>query len=608
MRDAERFLGEIAPFKGLPPSILSKVVDSIKVKIYPKNEIIYQEKKLLNELYIIRKGRVILEKEGNIIDQLIEGDSFGYISLLTKNPVDHLARALDDTILFLLPEDVFQELLKEYTEFYEFYTKKLAQKLAEIIEKLHESNWKAFSEFSLDKIALRPPIVIDGEAIVSKIVKEMVEKNATSCLVRLGDEYGIITERDLLKKVLYKNLDPNKLKAKDIASYPLISLDKKALLSQAMLLMTQHRIRKIAVFEDEHPIGILEDTDIISHGSKNLISITKEIQRAPSLEELKRLFNYSFNSALELALREKDPELIGRYLAEIRDAFLQRVLELTEDRYPYFKDFEVMVIGAHARKEASFKTKLKLLLIVLEEIGADKTLSISHFLTDILRALGFDVETNYLTQPIWHKTLKHWQKEYENWILYPEIEKIGKIANFFDLRLLKGNSKKFEELRDLIFEKIQKSDKFLPYLALDAVKLKPPLGFFKELILEKTGPYKGKFNLFKTSILPIVCGVRVLVLENKVKNLNTFRRIAMLEKLGIIRSDTARDLLESYKFLTLLRLKHQAETIRQNKTIEEYLSPEKLDKHERTLLKEVLKFIESFQKIIFEKYRLNYLV
>lgn len=608
MRDAERFLMEIAPFRGLPFFVISKLVDSIKVKVYPKNEIIYKEKDVLKDLYIIRKGKVVLEKEGNIIDQLLEGDSFGYIGLLTETPVDHLAKTLDDTVLFLLPKNLFQNLLKEYNEFYEFYTKKLAQKLAEIIEKLHKTNWETFSRISLERMPLRSPIVIDGEAYVSEIVKELVEKNATSCLIKLKEGYGIITERDLLKKVLYKSIDPHKIKAKEIASYPLIALDKKALLSQAMLLMTQHRIRKIAIFENGHPIGILEDTDIVSHGSKSLISITKEIQRACCLSELKNLYSYSLNSALEFGLKERDPELVGRYLAEIRDAFLQKIFELTETEYPSFKNFEIMVIGAHARKEASFKTKLKLLLIIPEKTESKELNSISKFLLTTLKEIGFDIEDTYLTQPIWYKTLKLWQKEYENWILTPEIEKIGKIANFFDFRLLKGDLEKFEKFINAIFEKIQKSDNFLPYLALDAIKLKPPLGFFKEIVVEKAGPHKGKLNLFKTSILPITCGVRVLVLENKIKNLNTFRRIVTLEKLGIIKSDTAKDLLESYKFLTFLRLKHQMEKIKQNEPLDEYISPETLDKHERTLLKEVLKFIEFFQKIIFEKYRLSYLV
>ncbi|HCP09641.1 MAG TPA: cyclic nucleotide-binding protein, partial [Thermodesulfobacterium commune] len=64
MLDAERFIREVPPFRGLPSSVIATLVEKIKVKVYPKNEVIYREKDLPEYLYLVRKGYVVLEKEG----------------------------------------------------------------------------------------------------------------------------------------------------------------------------------------------------------------------------------------------------------------------------------------------------------------------------------------------------------------------------------------------------------------------------------------------------------------------------------------------------------------------------------------------------------------
>ncbi|QER42596.1 cyclic nucleotide-binding domain-containing protein [Thermodesulfobacterium sp. TA1] len=604
MLDAERFLREVPPFRGLPPSILTELVEKLKVKVYPKNEIIYRGNEPAEHLFLVRKGYVVLEKEGNIIDQLQEGETFGYLPLITGQRLDHSARAVEDTVVFLFKKEDFLDLFQKYPVVQTFYTQKLAQKLAEALEQ-KKDQWGAFSSVPLAKLTIKPPIIIDGQDSVEKVIKELVEKNVTACLVKLEKGYGIITERDLLKKILYQGLDKKETKAKDIASHPLVCLEKEAPLSKAMLIMAQHRIRKIVVVDEGLPIGILEDTDIISLGSKNLITITKEIERTNSLEDLKKLYYHSFYSAIDFAIKEKDPELIGRYLAEIRDGIIKRGIDLTLEQIKYPEKPKIMVIGAHGRREASFRTTLKIFLI--KNHPKDDLFEIGLLLAKNLKFLGIEIEEQYLTQPYWLKTLEEWKETYFRWIVYPDLKDIGKKANFFDLRLLNLSTEEENLFHQQILQKIQKSDRILPYLALDAVKLRPPLGFFKEFLVEKTGPFKGKINLFKSGVLPLVCVVRVLSLEQGIKNVNTFKRISQLEATGSIKSETAKDLKEAYRFLTTLRFKTQVENFKKHQEIHDYLDPAALEKGDLNLLKEVFKFIENLQKMLFEKYRLSYL-
>lgn len=603
MLDAERFIREVPPFRGLPSSVITTLVEKIKVKVYPKNEVIYREKDLPEYLYLVRKGYVVLEKEGNILDQLQEGETFGYLPLITTQELDHSARTVEDTVVFLIKKEDFLNLFQNYSVVQSFYTQKLAQKLAEALNQ-KKDQWGTFSSVPLSKLNLKSPVIVEGENSVEKVIQEMVEKNVTACLVKLEKGYGIITERDVIKKLLYQGLDKKETKAKNIASFPLVYLEKEAPLSQAMLLMTRHRIRKIVVVDEGIPVGILEDTDIISLGSKNLITITKEIERTNSLEELKKIYYHCFYSAIDFAIKEKDPELIGRYLSEIRDGIIKKVIHLTLSERNLFLLPSLMVIGAHGRREASFKTKLKIFLI---KNSSEEVFEVALLLVKNLKFLGVEIEEEYLTQPYWIKTIDEWEKTFSHWIAYPDLKDIGKKANFFDLRFIGVESKDTDLFYQNVLQKIKKNDRILPYLALDAVKLKPSLGLFKELLVEKSGPFKGRLNLFKSGVLPLVCLVRVLSLEQGITNVNTFKRISRLESSGSIRPETAKDLKEAYKFLTTLRFKVQIDNFKREQEPHDYLDPSELEKGDLNLLKEVFKFIENLQKMLFEKYRLSYL-
>lgn len=84
MLDAERFLREHKPFNLLTPEVLRSVVYNLQGQYYQKDEVIFQEGSApLSSLYIVRKGVVLLKRGSEVLDYLQEGDSFGFVSLLT---------------------------------------------------------------------------------------------------------------------------------------------------------------------------------------------------------------------------------------------------------------------------------------------------------------------------------------------------------------------------------------------------------------------------------------------------------------------------------------------------------------------------------------------
>jgi CBS domain-containing protein len=98
---------------------------------------------------------------------------------------------------------------------------------------------------------------------IVEIAKVMADKNIGSVLIENPDGiYGIVTERDIIKKVVSKGLDPKILKAADIMSKPVITVDYNADVFKVAGILSEKKIRRLPVVKDGKIIGILTTRDV----------------------------------------------------------------------------------------------------------------------------------------------------------------------------------------------------------------------------------------------------------------------------------------------------------------------------------------------------------
>ncbi|MCS7199159.1 MAG: DUF294 nucleotidyltransferase-like domain-containing protein [Caldimicrobium sp.] len=617
MLDAERFLTEVEPFNSLSESEIRDLVSSLEVAYYKKDEVIYREgDKPLRYLYIIRSGVVVLEKEGEALEYLYEGHTFGYSSLLSKEPPYVTARSLDSTVVFLLPQEKFNILFREKSFIREYFTKKLSKGLIISKARITASSFEQHMDRSLEELELREVIILEGEKTVHEAVKEMVAKDSTYVFVNLVQGLGIVTERDVLKKVIAPGLDPQKVLLREIASFPLISIDSKASLYEAIVLMARHGIRKLLVIKEGSPVGVLEERDVILYESKNAITLIKEIDKAKTIEDIKYLYELLKDHVIEQIEQGSDPEKLARYISELNDRFMKRAVYFALERIREEPQttYSILVLGSEGRREQSLKTDQDNALIYQDYKGESFNAAqyferFSEEYIKVLQEIGFPPCPGgvMLNQPFWRRSLNDWKRTVESWIINPKPENTLRIAIFFDFRSIYGDERLVQELWNLIAETMRLNSTFARFLAFDAVNFKPPLGLFKEFVVEKSGEHTGELDIKKGGIFPIVQGVRALALENGIRAQNTFERIDELQRLNVLIKDYAKDLKEAYKFLLALRFKFQAQKIREKKEPDNYINPKNLSKAERNTLKDIFGFIRGFQDYLREKYKLMYL-
>jgi CBS domain-containing protein len=142
-------------------------------------------------------------------------------------------------------------------------------------------------------VMIKEVITIDEDATV-KEAAEIMNKFEIGCLiaVRKGKAMGIITERDLLKRVVAEARDAGKTKVKDIMSSPLVVVEPNMDLEEAVRLMFQMKIKKLPVVEGKRLVGLVSLTDI-ARFQPQIIKILKQLatKQAPP-KSIKKVIDY----------------------------------------------------------------------------------------------------------------------------------------------------------------------------------------------------------------------------------------------------------------------------------------------------------------------------
>jgi len=130
--------------------------------------------------------------------------------------------------------------------------------------------------------------VVTGRVSIS--VKEAVDtmnEHGIGCLVVVEKEspVGIVTERDLLKRVLAESKDPRKINVQEIMSKPLIVGKPDMLIEEVIKLMIDKKIKKLPIVENGKLLGLVTLTDIVSF-QPQLIRVVKQLTHPHEWEKV----------------------------------------------------------------------------------------------------------------------------------------------------------------------------------------------------------------------------------------------------------------------------------------------------------------------------------
>ncbi|RJS76453.1 CBS domain-containing protein [Methanophagales archaeon] len=114
-------------------------------------------------------------------------------------------------------------------------------------------------------IMTRPIITEDEEVLVTEIAKDMAERGVGGVVITSeGKPAGIITDRDLVSRVLLRNRRASEVKAKEIMAFPLITIEPQTSVKEACELVAKRGIKRLPVVEHDVLIGVVSIGNILT--------------------------------------------------------------------------------------------------------------------------------------------------------------------------------------------------------------------------------------------------------------------------------------------------------------------------------------------------------
>lgn len=120
---------------------------------------------------------------------------------------------------------------------------------------------------TVGEIMTRDVVTISVDKTAEDVAKLMTKEGVGALVVIQGDVVvGIVTERDVITKIISKGLNPAKTRVGDFMTKPVITCSPETLITDAVKVMSANRVRRLPVLEEGKLIGIVTAYDIALYG------------------------------------------------------------------------------------------------------------------------------------------------------------------------------------------------------------------------------------------------------------------------------------------------------------------------------------------------------
>jgi len=607
----------------------------LRIRYLEPGEVIFEEGEPAKpEFYVVVKGEVAVSQQVDgqtvLIDVCDDGDIFGVRALLGDRPYGARTQTKDDTLLYVLSKDQLDALLREAPRVALFFAADFAADLPQVRDSNRLESVRAARrhEKALDTgddvrrvDPVRDVLTCGPNTTIRHAASQMSERNVGSILV-VDDEQrplGIVTDSDLRSKVVGQGRDVSRL-ISEIMSSPVLTIDDQTTLSSLIATVMKKHLHHFAVTEDgtdtTRVVGIVSEHDILKTQGSHPTVILTEISKAKTKHRLR-------------ALREQAEDLLRRYLedevgmgfvsnmiSEINDTLIRRaiVLSLAEFAERGMKPpvpFCWLALGSEGREEQLLRTDQDNAILYAdpgEDGGGAEAffLELGKLVVEILVEAGFERCPGDVmaSNPQWNQPLASWKRYFSGWVREPEKVAVMHTNIFFDFRPVYGDTSLAAELRTHIFERIKTDRLFLALFAKHATQNPPPLSFFRNMIIERSGEHRDTFDIKARAMMPLADAARVLVYDFGIdmygSTAERWERIAETnENLARLAGEAAM----AYEILMRIRA---LEGLTRG-TSGRYVHIKELNKLERQTLRNTFSVVKDVQLMLTSRYRTDFI-
>jgi CBS domain-containing protein len=621
-----RHLKDSEPFNRLPDDLFQEIRSAASLEKYPANTYIFkQSDPPTGYLYVIKAGlveiTVLIPGGGDmVLDYRKEGAFFGGTPLFTGEPYTGGARTVKETECYLIPQEILQKAERKFPHLGEYFTRIVHSRVRRLYSEIvADHTRKALTQIEaypfkkrLSEIMASPVESCLPSETARQVAHRLSERKISSVLVvdENNDQIGIITEKDLVAKVLApENADPEVLTAGEIMTPHPHALPPETYMYEAMAYMSGHRIKHLPVIDRTEVVGMVTMRDLMRYRSEKAMLLIGNIREEKTLEGLAGIRRELLTVARSLLSETRSTPEVMEILSYIHHGIIKRTYDLcleqmkAEGLEPPAIRHCFLVMGSGGRRE--------MLLgpdqdngFIFENVPDERMPEIDAFfapfsekIVQALARVGYPLCHGKVmaNNPAWRGRISDWKSRIREWVDDPEPQNVRYSSIFFDFVPLVGDSNLALALRSVVNREIRQYQGFLYHMMALDLRYRVPVGLLGRFILEKSGERKGELSLKQGGSIYIVDCIRMFALEKELTAITTQERLKSLVEQNVFDPETAEHIRAAFEALTFFRLRNEIALLEQGKEPSHYINPHALSKNEQDLLKEAFHAVSKLQ-------------
>ncbi len=604
-RQIARFLRAHPPFDALAAADVERVAADAELESYGGGETIFaQGADPVSDLRVVRDGTVEIIEDGKVVDVLGEGEVFGHASMLSGLSTGFEARAARHASCYRIDGRLAEELLSGPPGL-RFVARSLLEEPTELHALAREPTRNAADQPVAGLVRGRPAVCLP-ETPIREAAQLMTDASGHAVVVDVGEgTFGILTDADLRTRVVAAGLaaDAPVSAAMSAPAYT-SAADRSA--GDVLLEMFDRGLRHLPVVSAEGTVlGVVEDVDLVAAGTRSSFYLRQRIARAQSATELARIAGELGPMVVSLHdARVAAANVMTVYTVCI-DALTRRLLDLaTAEREDSRVEFAWLALGSQARREAVPSSDLDSAIVWFDGNGDDATvraqlLEIAAEVIAGLRACGLRTDDNGVNADAapFVRSVSSWRDLARSWIADPDQEKALILSSVVvDSRPVWGVHTG-TPVSDT-FRLATRSPRLLRMLARFALSHRPSTGRWRGLVVEHTGPYRGRLDLKQGGIVPILDLARWGAISAGVTSASTTERLRAAGDAGTLAAPDAHTLRDAFELINNLRLDHQVAQLRAGQPPDDHVDLTELSDLMRDQLRQAFRAVGSIQRRI----------
>jgi CBS domain-containing protein len=591
--ERSEFLARFEPFAGFDDDDLARVAASVTVlDVAAGDEVLVEDGAPARSLFVIRSGAMELLHEGEIVDVLASGESFGHPSLLSGLAPAFTVRAHEASVVYAIPRDLALEVLGRPAGA-RYVASSLRERLTRTGHVVH-----ALPQVAGVAVATlgRAPVFCDPETSIREVAREMTRRGVTAVLLRIGRELAMVTDRDIRERVVADGVSADA--PVGTIALAAVTASDRALALDAMIDMLEAGVHHLAIVDPRGTVvSLVAADDLLSVESRSPFALRRALAQAPDVDALAEVAGHLRDLFVALVAAGLAPPEIGRVLALQSDTATARLIDLAIEEHGQPPcAWAWLALGSVARREVTLASDQDNALAYDGGEGVEAAdayfARFGAFVNGGLARCGFgpDAAEVLAGDARWRMSPRQWESVFRECLAHPDRSHLVRAAVSFDFRHVVGGLDIAGPLVEILRRAREYPD-FVAALARTATDFRPPLRF-RGHIREKA----GKIDLKLGAVVPIANLARFHALSNGITISATLDRLVAAEEVGALDRATAQALREAFTIVSRVRLEHHAVCVAAARQPDNLVEPSELAPLARAELREALRAVAGAQK------------